>query len=225
MNVNDTNAATPPRRLDLGEPISALGFSPDGRRIAIAHDYGLTIWAHGSDDQDTADFAYSGRPVAICWSPDGQWIATPLADGGFQLTCPEDGRTGALTDYPAPVRSIAWNSSENALITAGAFRVAAWSMDAPPIEDPSVGALETGRAGLVPVSAVSSHPNRNLAAAGYDNGFVTIVQVGGRDELVLHGEDRGAVTKLEWSRTGRHLAFATDRQAAAVVSLPPQMFK
>ena len=225
VSVCNTDEETPSLRLDLGEPVSALAFSPDGQRTAIAHDYGLTVWDHGSEAQETADFPFSGKPSAIAWSPDGQWIATPLAAGGFQLTHPSDGRTGALTDYPAPVRSIAWNASANALISSGAFRVAAWSMNAPPIDDPSVGAIETGRAGLVPVCAVSSHPNRDLAAAGYDNGIVTIVQIGGRDELVLHGEDRGAVTRLEWSQTGRHLAFATDRQMAAVVSLPPQMFK
>ena len=223
--VFDDSAETPITRFDHGEPIAALGFSPDGHSIAIAHDYGLTVWTLGSGGQKAKDIAFPGQPRAVYWKPDGGWIAAPLGDGGFQLTCMRDGRTRALTDYPAPVGSIAWNGAANALITSGAFRIAAWSMDNPPIEDASKGALETGRAGLVPVSAVTSHPDRNLVAAGYDNGLVTIVQLGGRDELVLKGDDQGAVTHLAWSGTGRHIAIGTGNGSAAIASLPPQMFK
>lgn len=225
ISVFDDKTVTLAHRLDHGEPIAAAGFSPNGQSIAIAHDYGVTIWSLDAERQKTKDVAFAGRPCAVHWSPDGNWIACPLSDGGFQLSSLQDMRTRAVTDYPAPVQSVAWNKKANALITSGAFRVAAWSMNAPPIDDTSSGALETGRAGLVPVSAVSSHPDRNLVVAGYENGFITIVQIAGRDELVLNSEDHGAVTNLVWSHNGRHIALGTDRELAAIITLPPQMFK
>ena len=225
ISVFKENATTPDLNLDHGEPIAAIGFAPDGQSMAVAHDHGVTIWTLSDGRQDINDVAFTGNPDAIHWSPDGMWIATPLTEGGFQLTCPHNNQTGALTDYPAPASSIAWNRQANAVITSGAFRVAAWSMDAPPLDDPSSGALETGRAGLVPVSAVSSHPDRDLAVAGYRNGFIAIVQIAGRDELVLNSEDRGVVTNLIWSHDGDHIVAATDRGLAAIITLPPQMFK
>ncbi|MEM7635962.1 MAG: hypothetical protein AAF299_15460, partial [Pseudomonadota bacterium] len=83
----------------------------------------------------------------------------------------------------------------------------------------------SGTAGLVPVSAVTSHPERNLVAAGYKNGFVVVMQLGVRDELVLNSEDRGAITNLAWTRDGRHLAVATGNDVAAIISIPEQLFK
>lgn len=225
ITIFDHDMTAPEFGLEHGEPISDIGFSPDGRSIAVTHDYGLTIWSLDSPHENAADIAFSGRPATVSWSPDSEWIATPLADGGLQLTRASDAATGALTGYPAPADSVAWNRKAGALATSGAFRVAAWSLDDPPLEDPSAGAVETGTAGLVPVSAVSSHPDRDLLVAGYMNGVIAIMQVGVRDELVLNGEDLGAVTDLVWSRDGKQIAAVTDRRRAAIITLPPQMFK
>ncbi len=212
-------------RIDQGETIAAAQFSPDGRALAVAHDFGITIWPTAPGEVATNDLAFPGRPNAVFWSPDGQWIAAPLSDGGFQLCNLSDGQTTALSDYPSPVRSICWNENTNALVTSGAFRIAVWSMDEPPMKDPSAGVLETGKAGLVPVSAVASHPTKNLVAAGYDNGFITIAQVGGRDEMILNNEDHGPINQLAWSRDGKCIAAASEQGHTALISLPPQMFK
>ncbi len=225
VSVVDGTNNTLIQRIDQGETISAARFSPDGRALAVAHDFGLTIWPSAPGDVTPGDLAFPGRPNAVFWSLDGQWIAAPLSDGGFQLCRLSDGQTQALRDYPSPVRSICWNQNTNALVTSGAFRIALWSMDEPPMKDPSAGVLETGKAGLVPVSAVASHPTKNLVAAGYDNGFITIAQVGGRDEMILNNEDRGAINQLAWSRDGRCIAASSEQGHAALISLPPQMFK
>ncbi len=212
-------------RIDQGETIAAAQFSPDGRSLAVAHDFGITIWPSTPGEVAANDLAFPGRPNAVFWSPDGQWIAAPLSDGGFQLCSLSDGQTTAVIDYPSPVRSICWNQNTNSLVTSGAFRIAVWSMDEAPMKDPSAGVLETGKAGLVPVSAVASHPTKNLVAAGYDNGFITIAQIGGRDEMILNNEDHGPINQLTWSRDGKCIAAASEQGHAALISLPPQMFK
>jgi len=205
--------------------VTDLRFSGDGRSLAIAHASGLTVHALDTERPSSTTIPFSGGPGAVSWSPDGRWVATQLGSGGFQLSCPGDGRTRALADYPAPVGSIAWNRSANALVTSGAFRVAAWSMQTPPFDDAATGALQTGRAGLVPVTALASHPTHRLVAAGYESGALTIVQVGEPDELILNGENHGAVSGLSWSRDGRQIAVGTADGMAAILTLPPQMFK
>lgn len=225
LYIFDDVSEAPLLCLDRDGPISAIGFSPDGQSIALAHEHGLTIRPLSADQAEGRELAYSGQPKAVHWSPNGEWIATPLGSGGVQLSSVQDGRSGALTDYPVPVISVTWNRQANALVTSGAFRVTAWSMDTPPIEDTSTGVLETGRAGLIAVRSVANHPDRNLVVAGYDNGCMTVAQIGNRDELTLTSEAHGAVSHLAWSRDGRKIAAGTDRGLAAIVSLPPQMFK
>lgn len=223
--IFDTGATEPTHRIEHGEPIACATFSPDGKSICVAHDYGLTIWSILDGQHKTMDINFPGRSTALHWSHDGKWIASPLTSGGFQLSCADDGRTNALVDYPEPVTSISWNQTANALVTSGAFRITAWSMDNPPITDKSSGVLETGRAGLVPVSAVASHSKRNLIVAGYANGLVSIAQLGGRDELVVNSENHGAITCLDWSRDGKSVLMSTDRQLASIISVPPQLLK
>lgn len=225
ITVFDRARMTVRQRLDLGVAATSIRFSPDGKSIAAAHETGLTVWDLNGSDTKKKHVAFGGGPTDVNWSPDGNWLATPLADGGFQLISLRDERTQALTGYPAPVNSIVWNRNANAIVTSGAFRVAAWSMDQPPIETAATGALETGKPGFVPVSAVSCHPDRNLVAAGYDNGFLSIMQIGGRDELVLNSEGQGAIRGLVWSDDGRHIACGAGKGLAAIVSVPPQMFK
>ena len=87
------------------------------------------------------------------------------------------------------------------------------------------GALQTGRPGLVVVERVAAHPARDLIAVGYANGQVAVMQLGQRDELLVRQEDGGAVTALDWSADGEHLALGTADGLAAVVSFPPHLFK
>lgn len=225
VTIFDHAGMTAKIRVDAETAVTALGFSPDGRSIAAAHEKGLSVWTLDGGGQKAAEFAFSGRPRNIHWKPDGGWIAAPLAEGGFQLISLEEGRSQALSGYPSPVNAIAWNEKANALVTSGAFRVTAWSMNEPPIADPSTGALQTGKTGFVPISAVSSHPVRDLVVAGYDNGCISIMQIAGPDEMVLNSEDHGAVIDLAWSRDARHIACGTDKGLATLISIPPQMFK
>ncbi|QND58871.1 WD40 repeat domain-containing protein [Mesorhizobium huakuii] len=126
--------------------------------------------------------------------------------------------------FHRPVRTVCWSQPANALFASGAFRIAGWSMTAPPFDGETSGALETGRAGLVLVEAVAAHPEKRLIAAGYANGRITIAQIGARDELLVRPLG-SAVTALAWSGDGRHLAMGSVDGTAAIVTFPAQMFK
>lgn len=211
--------------VDPSTPIVAIAFSPDGTDLAVAHGNHLSIWHLEDPPKCRGTFDLSAPARAVSWNPEGTWIACPLQKAGLRLVRLADEACIALTDYPAPVRTIAWNRNARAFATSGAFRIAAWSLETPPFDDPGTGVLATGRPGLVPVEAVATHPDRALLAAGYANGHVSIAQIGKPDELMLFPDGHGSVTSLTWTESGRYIAFGTAEGTIAVADLPSALFK
>ncbi|RUX23073.1 WD40 repeat domain-containing protein [Mesorhizobium sp. M7A.F.Ca.US.011.01.1.1] len=204
--------------------MDALAFSPGGRRLACGLDEGLSIWSVDGDAALIRDVSFPARPVSIRWSSDGTWLACGLETGGLALVSMADGHADIVAGFPSPVRTVCWSEPANALFAPGAFRIAGWSMTAPPVGGETSGALETGRAGLVLVETVAAHPEKKLIAAGYANGRITIAQIGARDEHLVRPLG-SAVTALAWSGDGRHLAVGAVGGTAAIVTFPAQMFK
>ncbi|UVK54482.1 WD40 repeat domain-containing protein [Mesorhizobium sp. AR02] len=209
---------------DVTSSTDALAFSPGGRRLACSLGNGLSIWAVEGDAALMRNIPLSARPVSVRWSRDGTWLACGLETGGFALVSLVDGRADIVAGFPSPVRTVCWSQPAHALFASGAFRIAGWSMTAPPVGGETSGALETGRAGLVLVEAVAAHPEKKLIAAGYANGRITIAQIGARDELLVRPLG-SAVTAFAWSGDGRHLAMGSVDGTAAIVTFPAQMFK
>ena len=211
------------RRLELDTPLAVLALSPDGRRLALGLGDGVSIRpTQGSGA--SWKIPLPAPPISIGWSGDGAWLACGFETGGFALANMADGRTGIVPGFPTPVRTLCWSEPANALFASGAFRIAGWSMTAPPLGGETAGAPETGRAGMVPVEAVAAHPQKKLVAAGHANGRITVAQIGTREEIVVRPLG-GAVAALAWSGDGRHLAVGTADGTAAIVTFPEQMFK
>ncbi|NGN43009.1 WD40 repeat domain-containing protein [Mesorhizobium sp. CGMCC 1.15528] len=205
-------------------PTGTLSFSPEGQHLACGSGNGLSIWSIEGNAAPMRHISLSVPPVSIRWSSDGSWLACGLETGGFSLVGLVDGRNGIVAGFPSPVRNVCWSSPASALFASGAFRIAGWSMAAPPFDGETSGALETGRAGLVLLETIAAHPEKKLVAAGCANGQITIAQIGTRDELLVRPLG-SAVTALAWSGDGHHLAMGTVDGTAAIVTFPTQMFK
>ena len=170
------------------------------------------------------DIPLPSTPVSLAWAADGRWLAVGTETGGLVLIDVPAGRHARLADFPGPVRSVGFSASANALVAAGAYRTAGWSLDTPPVESAAVGALSTGRTGLAIVSAAAIQPRGNLVASGYANGQIVVAQLGSLDEMILRASG-GPVTALEWTEDGQHLAVGDALGNVAIATFPRQLFK
>lgn len=206
--------------MTLPADVSALGFDARGATLAAATAGGIALVTEGSV---AGEFAV-GEARQLVFSADGRFLAAGL-ERGMALVEIATGRIATLGNYPAPVRALAWSRPANALATSGAYRAAVWSMATPPFDDSAEGALMAGRAGTVLVECVAAHPRRPLLAVGHADGVVTLAAIGAREEMVLLGQEGGAVTALAWTGDGDDLAIGRADGLAAVASLPPTIFK
>lgn len=197
--------------------IAGLAFSADGSRLAAAAGTRLLLTGPNLPVRTIALPATG----PLRWRHDAACLAAALGVGGLGVVAADTGSATVIDGFPAPVRSLAWSEPAGALVAAGAFRIAAW--EGAPLPGAEV-PLATGRAGLVAVAAVATHPTRCLVAAGYANGQVVIAELGGRDELLLR-QGGGPVTALAFSPDGSHLAIGDSAGTAAIATFPPQMFK
>ncbi|WP_287799092.1 WD40 repeat domain-containing protein [Acidiphilium sp.] len=210
---------------DDGEgEIVGIRLSPSGRHLAIARSESLSIVAIDGSGRAPMVFGLLSRPLSLAWREDEAWLACTLAEGGFLMIDCEGGRSGTVTGFPMATRDAAWSGPAAAFVASGAFRVAAWSMATPPLDGDMTGALVSGRAGLVAVESVAAHPARPLVAAGYANGQILLVQIGGRDELLVR-PGGSAVTALGWSADGHHLAAIGADGMVSITAFPDRMFK
>lgn len=199
----------------------AVGLSPDGRGIAVLQQDGLVLWSPGERSEKLPPTGTG----PIVFSPSGQWLAVSNGNNGFWLVRCTDGRHRQIGNFPAAPGAPAFGANDATVFVPGAFRVAGWSLATPPLDHEADGALRTGRPGVVIVARIATHPTRDLVAFGTENGAVAIARAGHPDEMMLRHADGAPVTALAWSRCGLHLAIGTAEGAAAILTLPPQLFK
>ncbi|PTX49381.1 anaphase-promoting complex subunit 4 [Gemmobacter caeni] len=202
-------------------PAHALAFAPDDRSLAVALKESLII---GQPRKGYELFPLGGSGP-IGFSADGRWLVGSNGKDGIWLLQRQDGQIARIGKFRAAPTSVTFCRAADAVFASGAFRAAGWSLATPPFGNEATGALKTGRSGLVLIDKVAAHPARDLIALGTADGAVAIAQAGRAEEMPLRQADGAAVTALAWSADGLHLVIGTANGEAALVTLPPQLFK
>lgn len=198
---------------DHPSTVAGIAFNPKGKRLAVAHYGGVSLWWAKAEAQQPKRLAWKSSHVAVTWSPDGKFVMTGTQENemhGWRLADSADMR---MSGYPAKPKSFSWSRDGRWLATAGAEAAIVWDcrgkgpMGSKP-EELNRGAL---------VTAVAFHPRHNLVASGHADGMLQLGRLADNSATMLEQVGAGPVTALSWTRDGRWLLAGSEDGAAGIL--------
>lgn len=79
--------------------------------------------------------------------------------------------------------------------------------------------LELGTRANILATCVSFHPAEEVLAIGFIDGMILGVRVGDGKEALLRRPGKGAITAMNWSATGKLLAFGSEAGDCGVIDI------
>ena len=211
-------------KFDAPLPSSAggLAFSPNGKRLAVSHYNGVSLFWLNAKETKPETLSWKGSHLDALWSPDGKVVMTSLQENalhGWQLA---DGKELRMQGYAAKVKSMGWTARGKFLATSGADQIICWpfSGGGPWGKPPLTLAGRDIAGSLAPlVTWVVPHPKDDMVAAGYGDGMIVLAPLDGRVEVMIYPPQSGeaqAITGLVWNAAGEALFAGTE--AGTVIS-------
>ena len=205
-----------PRQLAAPSTVGGLAFAPKGRRLAIAHYNGVTLWFPNAAAAPER-LEWKGSHVGVTFSPDGRYLVTAMQEQALHGWRLVDGKHMRMSGYSSKVQAMAWTADRNGLATSGAPQLIVWPFhgkDGPMGKDPLMLAPAEHQ-----VSAVACHPQKDVIAAGYEDGVVLLVRVPDGAEVLARRPGGSPVSALAWNAKGTAIAFGTEDGEAGIVDL------
>ena len=205
--------AVEPRRLAHPTSVGGLAINPKGRRLAVAHYNGVSLWWLASGDSKPLVLEWGGSHLQVVWSPDGDYVVTAMQENALHGWRLSDGQHMRMQGYGAKVRSLCFTRKGHMLPTGGADTVICWPftgtgpMGKPPLE---FGGGVAGASAGTAVTAVAANPKRDVIAAGFANGAVILGQPGAARSVTIAGAGGAALTALAWNGAGDRLLFGDE---------------
>jgi WD40 repeat protein len=207
VHLLDTSGheAMPP--LEHPSTVGGLAFAPNGKRLAVAHYGGVSLW-WTSRPGPPSRLEWKGSHLGVLWHPDGTHLMTTLQESGLHGWRLKDKAEMRMDGYATKIRSIAWTNRARHLATAGAESVVCWPFfgGGPWRKQP----LQLGGIGDGLVTAVAPHPREPVIAAGHDDGRLLIIPIDGTTPVTAAAADGSPVSAVAWSDDGRHLLAGTE---------------
>lgn len=197
--------------------VEGLAFAPKGMRLAVARYNGVTLHWPATNSTPT-ELEWKGAHVSVIFSPDNRFLVTSMQENALHGWRLEDNRHMRMTGYPNKVKSWSWSPKGKWLATSGAPATVVWPFsgkDGPMGKAP----LELGTRGDSAVTAVACHPVEDIVAIGYADGMILVGRFGDQKEVLLRRPGKGAVSSMDWDRTGHRLVFGSESGDCGVVDI------
>ena len=198
-------AGEPAHRYAIGSTIGGLALDGKGKRLAVAHYNGASLFYASSAGSGRVALDWIGSHLACTLSADARFLITALQETGLHGWRLSDLRDMRMSGYVAKTRSFCWDRRGKWLATSGDASAILWPFDGKdgPMGKPPVLLAERRDAS---VTRVAFHPHSDLLAVGYDDGVVVLTQIG--DDRPLPVDDAGAaITVLGWNDSGTRLGW------------------
>lgn len=197
-----------PRKLSHKSSIGGLAINPKGRRLAVSHYDGVSLWWLAAKESGPTLLEWKGSHLQLAWSPDGTHIMSAMQENavhGWRLSDSEHMR---MSGYGAKIRSLSFTRKGHFLATGGGEAVVCWPFTGggPMGKAPVQFGGENGTA----VTAVATNPKLDLIAAGYESGTVILGQPGQDRTVSVVGGKGDPVTTLCWNPEGDVLLVGTE---------------
>ncbi|WP_372027253.1 WD40 repeat domain-containing protein [Tistrella mobilis] len=202
---------------DHPRTVTGLDFHPKGKRLAVVHGDGVTLWWTASFGKSPKRLPAEGQLIGGRISPDGDWLVAATGDSTLNAWRLADGHKLRMAGYDTKVRSLAFTPNGRMLATSGSSNVIVWSF-----------AGRTGPEGKAPteipqpygtgVTAVLWHPKSPTLMIGYDHGLVVAVPGAGTGAPIT--EPSGSpVVDIAISDDGDWLAAVTESGRLTVLDM------
>ncbi len=189
--------------------IGGLAFSPNGKRLAVAHKNGVSLWWAAATEQNPVMLNWQGSHLLTCWSPDGKMVLTAMQESALHGWRLSDMNEMRMQGYPGRIYNLAW-ARGRWLVTSGAAQAVCWPFfgGGPWGKAPQPLGLDRG----VIVRWAQPHPRDDLVAVGYADGMIELAPLDGRPGVMIHPPVAPAgheIIGLAWNVVGDCLFAAT----------------
>lgn len=188
--------AAEPETFEHPSTVGGLAFDPKGKRFAVAHYGGATIWERGTRCWKSTKLPWAGSHIGVTWSPDGKYVVTVMQENALHGWRLRDKLDMRMSGYPAKPRTFDWVGDSPHLVTSGADRAVCWPFH-----------FKNGPTGQVPLcvadggkqiaTMVRGLPGQDAVLAGFQDGAVLLSELTeDAEDYVLRGSTSVEVTGI-----------------------------
>jgi WD40 repeat protein len=197
--------------------ISAVAWSPDGKRIASASgDHTVQVWDATDGSHVYTYRGHSSDVSTLAWSPDSKYIASAGLDNTVQVW---EAATGNLVytyhGHNDVVYDVAWSSDGTRIASAsndGTVQVWRAFTGHP---DLTYKSPPTARGGPAPWNAVTWSPDGKQIAIGGIGNVLVLNAITGK-LIASYGYNGAIVHALAWSPDGKYIAVGSSTELVEI---------
>ena len=191
--------------------VGGLAFDEKGKRLAVAHYGGVTLWERKERRWKSSKLVWKGFHGAVTFSPDGKYIVTAMQENALHGWRLRDKGDLAMSGYPAKIKSLCWIGDAPHLATSGANEAICWPFDGKdgPLGRAPVCVADGGKQIATCVQALSEE---NAVFAGFRDGAVLLSQLDeSKDAIVLKGSSGAEVTAIAVTASLSHVLIGDEK--------------